>query len=230
MRVFAQLHNAKFTELAAKLNVSKQVIDAVAAGRYRSGDVVDGVAREMRCTTEWLTNGSGPAPDWWNESITGQISVDPPTDRFPVPVPTPIQNTMPPYIAGAGIGSYAMDFVGQVTAGGGYADPSQDGADWEPVSFKPHWRLVRVQGTSAHPILLSGQSAIVDDKLPVRDGRMVCVQTTDGRAYLKRWNTVGDHIVLAGLNSGADSTVLHRGDIASVAVVVGTLYTDSVAR
>jgi SOS-response transcriptional repressor LexA len=227
MSVWKDLQRTTFAALGEKIGVSRQVIDSVAGGRYRSGKVVEDVAAALGCSVEWLLYGVGAAPEWWSESITGQVSTDPPTDKIPR---SAVREEFPVHTAGAGVGAFSMPFVGQVTAGGGYADPSQDGADWEPVSFKPHWRLVRVQGTSAHPILLSGQAAIVDDKLPVRDGRMVCVQTTDGRAYLKRWNTVGDHIVLAGLNSGADSTVLHRSDIASVAVVVGTLYVDSVAR
>ncbi len=73
MRLWAEIHKKKFVDLARKLDVSKQVIDAVAAGRYRTGEVVEGVAREMACSVLWLTDGRGPAPTWWSESITGEI-------------------------------------------------------------------------------------------------------------------------------------------------------------
>lgn len=125
----------------------------------------------------------------------------------------------------------ALPLIGQVTAGDGWANPSQDPDDSAPVIIKNRWRAVRIEGRSAEPIVLPGQCVLVDDTLAPKHGRLVCVQTQDGRAYCKRFCDVGDgHIVLAGLNAGQDSIALHREDIARISVVVGTVYTDSVAR
>lgn len=247
MKVWSEIHDKPFTWMAQQLGKSKQEIDNVAAGRYKTGDVVEGVASIMKCSKEWLLYGVGEPPEWCNglagaPTIPGLFqSVQAKQVRIPGSTPvgsdrpmsraailTAPVSTMPTHHASAGFPT--MAWVGQVTAGGGYADPSQDDDDWLPVVLKPNWRLVRVQGTSAMPVLLPGQAAIVDDTVPVRDGRLVVVQTTDGRAYLKRWNTVGEHVVLAGLNGGNESTVLRLDQIAKVAVVVGTLYVDSVAK
>jgi SOS-response transcriptional repressor LexA len=127
-----------------------------------------------------------------------------------------------------------LPFIGQVTAGGGFVSESQDGDDWQPVKLRPGWKLVRIEGDSAVPIVWPGQSVIVDTdaiRTPPKHNRIVVVQTKDGRAYCKRLCVAGDgHIVLASLNGGADSIALHEDQVDSVAVVVGTLFTDSVAR
>jgi hypothetical protein len=127
-----------------------------------------------------------------------------------------------------------LGFMGQVTAGGGFVTESQDPDDWKPVPLRSGWKLVKIEGDSGLPIVWPGQSVIVDTdgtRTPPKHNRIVVVQTKDGRAFCKRWCDAGDgHIVLASLNTGADSVAIHTDDVASVAVVVGTLYTDSVAR
>jgi transcriptional regulator with XRE-family HTH domain len=127
-----------------------------------------------------------------------------------------------------------LAYAGQVTAGGGYVTESQDEDDWKPVPLRPGWRLVKIEGDSGLPIVWPGQSVIVDTdgaRTPPKHNRIVVVQTKDGRAFCKRWCDASDgHIVLASLNTGADSVAIHTDDVASVAVVVGTLYTDSVAK
>ena len=125
----------------------------------------------------------------------------------------------------------ALPLIGQVTAGDGWANPSQDPDDAAPIVIKSRWRAVRIEGRSAEPVVLPGQCVLVDDTLAPKHGRLVCVQTQDGRAYCKRFCDAGDgHVVLAGLNAGQDSIALHREDISRISVVVGTVYTDSVAR
>ena len=134
-------------------------------------------------------------------------------------------------VSESGADGLALPLIGQVTAGDGWANPSQDPDDAAPVVIKSRWRAVRIEGRSAEPIVLPGQCVLVDDTLTPRHGRLVCVQTRDGRAYCKRLCDVGEgHVVLAGLNAGHDSVALHREDIARISVVVGTVYTDSVAR
>jgi SOS-response transcriptional repressor LexA len=118
--------------------------------------------------------------------------------------------------------------VGSVTAGSGWTANQDEAAGFE---FKPHWQAVLIEGTSAEPVALQGQVVLIDPFLSPRDGRIVVVQTKDGRAFCKRFCAVGeDIVVLSGLNAGRDSVALRKDEIATMHVVVGTVYTDSVAR
>jgi hypothetical protein len=53
--------------LAEKIGTSKQEISHVGSGRYRSGRIVEGIARELQTTVEWLVDGVGTPPTWWAE-------------------------------------------------------------------------------------------------------------------------------------------------------------------
>jgi SOS-response transcriptional repressor LexA len=123
--------------------------------------------------------------------------------------------------------------IGVVTAGSGWSDPSQDPDDWKPISIPAHWRAVRIQGDSGYPVVWDGQTVLVDDRLPLKHNRLVVVQTEDRRAYLKRY-CVSEHVpagfILSSVNIGRDSFALPPGQPVRIAVVVGTLFTDSVVR
>jgi hypothetical protein len=78
-----------------------------------------------------------------------------------------------------------------------------------------------------------GQTVIVDDRLPLKHNRLVVVQTDDRRAYLKRYcvcSEVASGFVLASVNIGRDSFALSPNAAVRMAVVVGTLFTDSVVN
>jgi len=53
-------------QIAEAVGTSKQEVSHVASGRYRSGKIVDGVARALKCTPAWLVDGLGEAPAWYS--------------------------------------------------------------------------------------------------------------------------------------------------------------------
>jgi phage repressor protein C with HTH and peptisase S24 domain len=127
----------------------------------------------------------------------------------------------------------SIPIIGVVTAGSGWAEPSQDPDDWKPIPIRSHWRAVRIQGDSGHPVVWDGQTVLVDDRLPLKHNRLVVVQTDDRRAYLKRYCVCSDvpsGFVLASVNIGRDSFALPPNAAVRMAVVVGTLFTDSVVK
>jgi phage repressor protein C with HTH and peptisase S24 domain len=127
----------------------------------------------------------------------------------------------------------SIPIIGVVTAGSGWAEPSQDPDDWQPIPIRSHWRAVRIQGDSGHPVVWDGQTVLVDDRLPLKHNRLVVVQTEDRRAYLKRYCVCSDvpsGFVLASVNIGRDSFALPPNAAVRMAVVVGTLFTDSVVK
>jgi SOS-response transcriptional repressor LexA len=123
--------------------------------------------------------------------------------------------------------------IGVVTAGAGWADPSQDPDDHQPIPIPKHWRAVAIQGDSGYPVVWDGQTVLVDDRLPLKHNRLVVVQTEDRRAYLKRYcvsDAVPAGFILSSVNIGRDSFALHPHQAVRMSVVVGILFTDSVVK
>lgn len=52
------------TKLAVNIGTSKQEIAHVGSGRYRTGRIVDGIAKELKTTAAWLIDGAGDPPSW----------------------------------------------------------------------------------------------------------------------------------------------------------------------
>ena len=126
-----------------------------------------------------------------------------------------------------------IPMIGVVTAGAGWAEPSQDPDDLAPIAIPSHWRAVRIQGDSGYPVVWDGQTVLVDDRIPLKHNRLVVVQTEDRRAYLKRYcvcDAVASGFILASVNIGRDSFALQPGQSVRMSVVVGTLFTDSVVK
>jgi SOS-response transcriptional repressor LexA len=189
------------------------------------------LAHLLGVRVEWLTTGSYP-PEWYR----------PESQRFTSARDQAQAGAVAPEAGEAGtpsVGSeddgvaLSIPVIGVVTAGSGWADPSQDPDDWKPIPIRSHWRAVRIQGDSGHPVVWDGQMVIVDDRLPLKHNRLVVVQTEDRRAYLKRYCVCSDvpsGFVLASVNIGRDSFALPPNAPVRMAVVVGTLFTDSVVK
>lgn len=186
---------------------------------------------------EWLTTGAYP-PEWYRPEAQ---RFAPARDHGRVGGSSSsggeVIGQTPPAIADpAGADDetvLSIPIIGVVTAGSGWAEPSQDPDDWKPIAVRSHWRAVRIQGDSGHPVVWDGQTVIVDDRLPLKHNRLVVVQTEDRRAYLKRYCVcaeVPSGFVLASVNIGRDSFALPPNAAARMAVVVGTLFTDSVVN
>lgn len=200
-------------ELARHLNIDRSAVSRAFKASKGLERHWSEVAVFLRVSADWLLYGTGPMETRERESGLHRVA----------------ENIAHYMTDGA-----SLSYAGQVTAGGGFVSESQDPDDWCPVALRPGWKLVRIEGDSAVPVVWPGQSVIVDTdgaRTPPKHNRIVVVQTKDGRAYCKRWCVAGDgHVVLASLNGGADSIALHEDDVSSVSVVVGTLFTDSVAR
>ena len=175
------------------------------------------IANLLGAPLPWLLTGDTPEP--WGKDPANEGK----TDDY-----APSMRSGP----GSGRVNYGprINVVGEVTAGNGWSNGDESGVGlW--LELKPHWKAVRVSGSSAEPVILDGQCALIDETVKVKNGRIVCIQTKDGRAYCKRFFDDGHGcIVLAGLNSGQESLTIKAEDIERVSVVVGTVFTDSVAR
>ena len=190
------------------------------------------LANLLGIRVEWLTTGAYP-PEWYRPESQ---RFTPARDQVPAGITSDAnQMTGAARAADFAGGDIVMSIpiIGVVTAGSGWAEPSQDPDDWQPIPIRSHWRAVRIQGDSGHPVVWDGQTVLVDDRLPLKHNRLVVVQTEDRRAYLKRYcvcSEVPSGFVLASVNIGRDSFALPPNAAVRMAVVVGTLFTDSVVK
>jgi lambda repressor-like predicted transcriptional regulator len=207
------------------------------------------IAEALGVRVEWLTTGAFP-PEWYrpdhnmptaaeqaqleretssqddseNYDDNGQAS---PHARGGKSERSRTGGSLPLHIAAH------IPIIGVVTAGAGWAEPSQDPDDHQPIPIPSHWRAVTIQGDSGYPVVWNGQTVLVDDRLPLKHNRLVVVQTEDRRAYLKRYcvcHDVAAGFILASVNIGRDSFALHPNQAVRMSVVVGTLFTDSVVK
>lgn len=102
-------------------------------------------------------------------------------------------------------------------------------------NWKPSWAIMRVEGTSAYPVVYPNQFVIVDTDRPVRHNNLVVVETEetlpDGtkamNAYLKRYcedPRAPEGFTLASVNAGIDSPYIPRALILVMVPVVGVLF------
>jgi lambda repressor-like predicted transcriptional regulator len=191
------------------------------------------IAVALGVRVEWLTTGAFP-PEWSRPGLNmqsaaaqaqyGRSSEDDQNGQASTPGRS---GNLPLHIAAH------IPVIGVVTAGAGWAEPSQDPDDHQPIPIPSHWRAVTIQGDSGYPVVWNGQTVLVDDRLPLKHNRLVVVQTEDRRAYLKRYcvcDAVASGFILSSVNIGRDSFALQPEQAVSMSVVVGTLFTDSVVK
>lgn len=193
------------------------------------------VAAALGVRVEWLTTGAFP-PEWYRpgmgmqsaaaQALEGRVASEAASQGVE-PGRRNGGSTEPVRIA------IHIPVIGVVTAGAGWAEPSQDPDDHKPIAIPSHWRAVTIQGDSGYPVVWDGQTVLVDDRLPLKHNRLVVVQTEDRRAYLKRYcvcDAVASGFILASVNIGRDSFALQPDQSVRMSVVVGTLFTDSVVK
>ncbi len=199
-----QTRGMKQIKLAELLGIEPSSLSNALSRSNHSWDRWVEVAKLLEVPHLWLMSGGNNQP--WEATDTPVVSSLPADRHY----------------------GHRVAIVGSVTAGSGWTANQDDASGFE---FKPHWQAVLIEGTSAEPVAMQGQVVLIDPFLSPRDGRIVVVQTKDGRAFCKRFCAVGDDIVvLSGLNAGRDSVALRKDEIATMHVVVGTVYTDSVAK
>jgi hypothetical protein len=201
--------------MAESIGVLKQEISHIASGRTKHGKIVDRLAKLMGCSVEWLIDGKGDAPAWASD---------------PKPEPPP--------------GNQSLDLVG-VVAKAGVHDPNDQPSEYSEhppisVTIPSSWKLIKIDGMSAYPVLYPDQFAIVDwdraARIPLspeqcRDlhDNICLIQLDDGRAYIKRFchqeNAPGGY-VLSSIDSGRSSPYVPPEQIAVIIPVVGTMYHD----
>jgi lambda repressor-like predicted transcriptional regulator len=194
------------------------------------------VASALGVRVEWLTTGAFP-PEWYRPGMGMQTAAAQALESRAAEHADGDQGTDAPRRTGVineplRIATH-IPVIGVVTAGSGWADPSQDPDDHQPIAIPAHWRAVRIQGDSGYPVVWDGQTVLVDDRLPLKHNRLVVVQTEDRRAYLKRYcvcDAVSSGFILASVNIGRDSFALQPDQSVRMSVVVGTLFTDSVVK
>ena len=196
--------------LAGKIGTDKSEISHVASGRYVSGTVVEGVAKTLGCSIDWLVNGVGEGPSWAS------------SDAGYAPNGTP-----------------QLALVGHTSAGDGevfepYDEPLAfpilsdwvvvrvDGDSAYPVVYRGQFVVLDTRRTQCAKTL--DQEAMND----LHDN-MVMIRTVNGKSLLKRFCHVPESpegFTLASVNAGLGSPWVSRADIETVTPVVGVIYED----
>lgn len=121
-----------------------------------------------------------------------------------------------------------LQVVGRAAAAhGAHVDGETDQPD--PIRIRSRWRVHVISGDSGGDVVLPGQSVITDPALKPKRNRLVVIPSDNG-PVLKRWGELhGDSVVVASI-SGMDPCLVPLAELGSPEVVVGVLFTDSVAK
>jgi transcriptional regulator with XRE-family HTH domain len=125
-------------------------------------------------------------------------------------------------------GDMTLPIAGRAAAARG-AHVDGETAQPDPIRIRKHWRAHVIAGDSGLPIVFPGQTVLTDPRLQPHKNRIVVLPTTDG-PVLKRWGELADGIVIVASLNGLDPTHYHLADLGQPEVVVGVIFTDSVAR
>jgi len=191
--------------LADRLDVSKQVLTQVKNRKTPGEKRWPEIAKALRCTVEWLRDGTGPDPEWMTPHEPG------PAERDGADLLVPV--------------------VGRAAAAQGASVDGETDAE-PPVRIRDRWRAVKIHGDSGYPVVLDGQTVLVDPALPCDRNRIVVVHTDDGPQLKRIGDQLDDgRVMLASLNAGRDPKLVRFSDYArQPEVVVAVVFTDSVAR
>lgn len=191
------------SEVARRVPCKVQQVNQIVKNQRQLSKHLARIAEVIGVSVHWLTTGQG---DW----------------------KPPHMPDAPAELEGD---SLLIPTVGSAAAAMG---ASVDGeVDCEPpVRIRDRWRAVKIHGDSGYPVVLDGQTVLIDPALPCERNRIVVVHTDDG-PQLKR---IGDQlddgrVMLASINAGLDPKLVRLSDYARAPeVVVGVVFTDSVAR
>jgi hypothetical protein len=125
-------------------------------------------------------------------------------------------------------GDLMLQAAGRAAASEG-AHVDGDTVQPDPVRIRARWRVHVIHGTSGGDVVLPGQSVITDPALAPKRNRLVVIPS-DAGPVLKRWGELhGESVVVASI-SGMDPCLVPLAELGSPEVVVGVLFTDSVAK
>ena len=189
--------------------------------RLEIGRHLHELADFLQVDPSWLDTGDGPAPDWWRPPVA-------PAQRH-----DSVEGRARPAMASAvmrGV-DLLVPVVGRAAAAhGAQVDGDTDGEP--PLRIRDRWRAVKIHGDSGYPVVLDGQTVLVDPVLPCERNRIVVVHTDDGPQLKRIGDQIDDgRVMLASLNAGRDPKLVRFSDYARAPeVVVAVVFTDSVAR
>ena len=173
-------------ELARRTGQNPQDLQKILSGKVAFSKHFPTIAGELGVSVEWLTTGLGDAPSWAPQSEpTSWGSTD---DE----------------------GDYSIPIIGAAAAAIGNRVEGHEEEGRLPI--KGTWQAVVIRGSSGEPVVLPGQTVLVDPRLKAAKNRLVVVSTDDG-AVLKRYvSQEGGKIFLASINAGVDSMVVDAGE------------------
>lgn len=215
-------------ELARRAGLpNRHMVSRLKSGDRPAAQHLDAIARVLGTTREWLVNGTGMPPTWAPADATEDRLFRPSGRNF---LRENKQNTYSTDLSPSDR-DVLYPVVGRAAAASGvHVDGVTD--EEPPVRIRERWRAVKIHGDSGYPVVLDGQTVLVDPALPCERNRIVVVHTDDG-PQLKR---IGDQledgrVMLASLNAGRDPKLVRFSDYArQPEVVVAVVFTDSVAR
>lgn len=202
-------------QLAEQVGVTAAAISFLRGGSSPMVDLWQRVAKVLAISPDWLLHGSEPAPRWAVSPRMAEVAGASAYDADPID---------PDH-------DYPLPVLGLAAAANGDSTQGTQLDEHPPIRIRRRWRGVKITGRSAEPIVLKGQTVIVDPAIDAKPDSVVVIQTRDDQ-LLKRW--IGESngtIFLASLNAGIGSVLLPAKELLHrPLVVVGSLWTDLVAR
>ena len=233
-RIKAAMLKESFSQgkLAKAVGITQPALSKIVAGKLPGTAHLAKIARVLGVETAWLTIGENPPA--WADPSGHQRQLDEALGRG---IRLSVAES-PPH---SYIPSVPLEIIGSVVAGDGKVDIAFWQEEIETVALPTSWKLVRVEGMSAYPVVYPRQFVLVDTARGVRPGELtpeifydlnnniVMIQCEDGRAFLKRFchapGAPGD-FVLASVDGGRSSPFLAPDSILVIVPVVGTIYRD----
>ncbi len=203
-------------EVSRRLGVTHQAVQSVLSGRTPGRVHYPKLSAILDCQVEWIANGTGEAPTWACAFA-----------KIPA-IPIGLTATPLPERDGADL---LIPTIGRAAAAQGASVDGDTDAE-PPVRIRDRWRAVKIHGDSGYPVVLDGQTVLVDPVLPCERNRIVVVHTDDGPQLKRIGDQIDDgRVMLASLNAGRDPKLVRFSDYAHAPeVVVAVVFTDSVAR
>lgn len=134
----------KGAAIGRHLGFTRQWVDSLKKGRHDAGDHWPAIAKLLGVPLEWLINGTGTPPSW-------------------EATPTATQND--------DTGDFHLPIIGAAAAATGNRVEGHEEEGRLPI--KGTWQAVVIRGSSGEPVVLPGQTVLVDPRLKAAKNRLV---------------------------------------------------------
>lgn len=188
--------------VAEKAGLSRQHLNKILSGKTGKSKHLPAIAKALDEDVEWLASGVRRPADTHPHTWAHE---DQASSDYRIPV----------------IGSAAASDGARVD---GYE------ATGEELAIRPQWQAIRIHGDSGEPVVLKGQTVLVDPTVDLAKDRLVVAFTDDGPVLKRFVGIEAGKMFLASVNHGRGSLIASAEDMPTPLVVVGVVFTDSVAR